>query len=66
MYMADKLTVTVPEMAKLLGISRPLAYELAKREGFPAIRVSDRRIIIPVDRLHEWLNNESSNPSERR
>lgn len=64
--MADKLTVTVPEMAKLLGISRPLAYELAKREGFPAIRVSDRRIIIPVDRLHEWLNNESSNSSERR
>ena len=64
--MADKLTVTVPEMAKLLGISRPLAYELAKREGFPAIRVSDRRILIPVDRLHEWLNNESSNSSERR
>lgn len=64
--MADKLTVTVPEMAKLLGISRPLAYELAKREGFPAIRVSDRRIIIPVDRLHEWLNNESSNSSERQ
>lgn len=57
--MTDKLTVTVPEMAKLLGISRPLAYELAKKPGFPAIRVTERRIIVPVDRLHEWLNREA-------
>lgn len=42
----QKLTVTVNEMAKMLGISRPTAYELTKREGFPAIRVSERRIII--------------------
>lgn len=52
-----KLTVTVNEMAKLLGISRPTAYELVKREGFPAIRVSERRIIIPVDALNRWLND---------
>lgn len=57
--MTDKLTVTVPEMAKLLGISRPLAYELAKRDGFPAVRLSERRIVIPVDRLHEWLNRQA-------
>ena len=55
-----KLTVTVDEMAKLLGISRPVAYDLTKKEGFPAIRVSDRRIIIPVDALNKWLN-ESTN-----
>lgn len=57
--MADKLTVTVPEMAKLLGVSRPLAYELAKRDGFPAVRLSERRIVIPVDKLHEWLNRQA-------
>lgn len=57
--MTDKLTVTVPEMAKLLGISRPLAYELAKRDGFPAVRLSERRIVIPVDRLYEWLNRQA-------
>lgn len=55
-----KLTVTVNEMAKLLGISRPTAYELAKREGFPAIRVSERRIIIPVDALNRWLNDPAN------
>ncbi|MBQ8248521.1 MAG: helix-turn-helix domain-containing protein [Clostridia bacterium] len=55
----DKLTINVPELAKLLGISRPVAYELTKREGFPAIRIGERRIIIPVDKLNEWLDREA-------
>jgi excisionase family DNA binding protein len=52
----EKLTYSVEELAKSLGISKPVAYELIKREGFPAIRVSERRIIIPVDALRSWLN----------
>lgn len=55
----EKLTVTVPEMAKLLGISRDTAYQLVKKDGFPAIRISVRRIIIPVSRLYEWLDREA-------
>ncbi len=55
----DKLAINVPELAKMLGVSRPVAYELTKREGFPAIRISERRIIIPVDKLNEWLARES-------
>ncbi|MCI8387582.1 MAG: excisionase [Clostridiales bacterium] len=43
----------------MLGISRPLAYELTKRSGFPAIRISERRIIIPSDKLSEWLSREA-------
>lgn len=58
--MPDKLAINVPELAKMLGVSRPVAYELTKREGFPAIRVSERRIIIPVDKLNEWLDRESN------
>ncbi len=57
--MSDKLAINVPELAKMLGVSRPVAYELTKREGFPAIRVSERRIIIPVDKLNEWLAREA-------
>ena len=59
--MADKLAINVDELAHVLGISRPVAYELIKREGFPAIRVSERRIIIPMDKLNEWLDRESTN-----
>lgn len=56
----SKLTLTVNEMAALLGISKPTAYELTRREGFPAIRVSDRRIIIPVEGLNKWLNDPAN------
>ena len=52
----DKLTLSVDELAQELGISKPLAYELIKRDGFPSIRISERRIIIPVDALRSWLN----------
>ena len=55
----EKLTLSVEEMAKALGISRPVAYELVKREGFPAVRISERRIIIPVDKLRQWLSAEA-------
>lgn len=51
----EKLTLSVDEMAAMLGISRPVAHELSKKEGFPAIRVSERRIIIPVESLKRWL-----------
>ena len=47
------------QLAKMLGVSRPVAYELTKREGFPAIRIGERRIIIPVDKLNEWLSREA-------
>lgn len=55
--MPEKLTLSVDEMAQTLGISRPVAYELIKREGFPAIRISERRIIIPIEGLKQWLND---------
>lgn len=55
----EKLTLTVEEMATELGISRPVAYELVKRAGFPAIRISERRIIIPVEALRNWLNKNA-------
>ena len=57
--MSEKLTVSVDEMASMLGISRPVAYELTKREGFPAVRVSERRIIVPVEALKRWLNEQA-------
>ena len=55
----EKLTFNVDEMAAALGISRPVAYELSRKEGFPAIRVSERRIIIPVDSLKKWLDRQA-------
>ena len=57
--MPEKLTISVEEMANMLGISRPVAYELTHREGFPVVRVSERRVIIPLDSLKRWLEKEA-------
>lgn len=56
----NKVAINVKEMAAMLGISVPRAYDLTKRAGFPAIRVSERRIIIPTEALNRWLNNETN------
>lgn len=55
----QKRAIDVDELAEALGISKPTAYELCNQEDFPAIRVTPRRIIIPVDGLQRWLEEQS-------
>ena len=52
------LMLSVPEMAAALGISRSGAYELARSEGFPALRIGNR-IVIPKDKLQEWVDKQT-------
>lgn len=54
----EKLTYTVPEIAELIGISTPKAYELVCLDGFPAIRIG-RRIVIPKEEFKAWLGAEA-------
>ena len=55
---SGRLTYTVPEVARLLGINVITAYELARQEGFPAIRIG-RRIVIPKTAFERWLDLQS-------
>ncbi len=50
----DRLTYTVDEVAKMLGISRGLAYEMVNRGELPSIRLG-RRVLIPCRAFHRWL-----------
>ena len=52
------LMLSVPEMGAALGISRAGAYELARSEGFPALRTGTR-IVIPKDKLQEWVDKQT-------
>lgn len=52
--------LSVMDMAALLGISRSSAYELAAEEGFPKLNIVPGRVIIPRDRLFEWLDEQTS------
>lgn len=59
--------LTVPEAAKLLRISRNLAYGLVGRGELPSVRLG-RVIRVPRASLEEWLTRESSSlglPIER-
>ncbi len=62
MIESDKLTLTVKEVAELLGIGLNYAYKLPKIEGFPTIRIGSR-ILIPVEGLNKWLEEQSKQKS---
>jgi len=53
------MAVSVAEAAKLLGVGLNTMRDLTHTSGFPAVRVSANRIIIPVDKLREWLNENA-------
>lgn len=48
-------TVTVKQLQAILHLSANGAYMLCRQPGFPVIRVG-RKILIPADRLQEWIN----------
>ncbi len=53
----DKKPILSPkEVSKLLGIALPTVYVLIQRGKLPAIRISERRIIIPYDALMKHIN----------
>lgn len=52
------LTLTVPEVGEVLGISRAKAYDLARSEGFPSMRIGTR-ILVPRNKLIRWIDKQT-------
>ncbi len=50
--------LSVEDLAAALRISRSGAYNLARSQGFPAIRIG-RRIVVPKRQLLAWLEREA-------
>jgi excisionase family DNA binding protein len=55
----EKLTVSVEEAGKMLGVSRQTAYRLSRSEDFPKLRIG-RRVLIPIAELRVWTTKNSS------
>ena len=53
------LMLSVQDMSAVLGISRARAYELVKREGFPAMNIGSR-IIVPKEEFILWIKQKVS------
>lgn len=58
----DRLTLTIQEAAKLLGIGRNSCYEAARRGDLPTV-VIGRRILISRQALHRMLEQAGNKPS---
>lgn len=54
----EAICLSVPELAKRLGISRVGAYQLANSAGFPTVRIG-RRLLVPVAALERWLEEQT-------
>ncbi|KAB2920018.1 MAG: helix-turn-helix domain-containing protein [Hyphomicrobiaceae bacterium] len=52
----SKVTMSVPEAAKRLGIGRNQAYEAARQGEIPSIRVG-KRILVPVVAFERLLQD---------
>jgi len=50
----ERLTIDIPECARLLGISRGTAYTLAAEGKLPTIRLG-RRLVVPRAALEKML-----------
>jgi excisionase family DNA binding protein len=55
----DRLTVTVPEAARLLGVSRMSAYSAVRTGEIPSIRIG-RRVLIARAALERLLGAVAS------
>lgn len=51
----EKLAYNMKEVAEVLGISKTLAYEMAKKGELPIIRMGNR-ILVPIKRLEEMFD----------
>jgi excisionase family DNA binding protein len=59
MEKVERLTYSIPEAAALLGISRNLAYDLARRDELPgAIKLGQKRIVVSRAALERLLKEE--------
>ena len=55
----DQLPVSLsaPDVAQVLGISRAGAYNLLRSKGFPTIHIG-KRMLVPKDKLILWLDKQ--------
>jgi excisionase family DNA binding protein len=54
----QRLTLTIPETARRLGIGRNQGYEAARRGEIPTVRLG-KRLVVPVAALEAMLSVKS-------
>lgn len=55
-----RLTISVPQVARLTGVNVTKAYEIVKRKDFPKL-ILGKRIVVPVIPFLRWLEEQATN-----
>ena len=53
------LMLSVPEVAAVLGISRAGAYDLARSQSFPSLKIGSR-VVVPKEKFIAWVEQKIS------
>ena len=61
----ERLTFTVEEAGELLGISRALAYEMARTGRLPTLRFG-KRIVVPKKVIENLLERSASSSAHEQ
>lgn len=56
----ERLTITIPQAAKRLGIGRNQGYEAAARGEIPIIRIGRKRMVVPLAAFERMLRGETT------
>lgn len=60
----NELGISIQAAADALGISRTLAYQLARTKEIPTIRLGARRLVVPLESLKKVLAANAGNQNE--
>lgn len=55
----SKLAVSVAEMAEMLSISRPTAYEILRRKDFTGAFKVGSRTLVSVAAIEQWIEKQT-------
>ena len=55
----EKLALSVPEAAELLGLNPKRVYELSRTPSFPSFRCG-ARVVISAEGLRDWVKQQAS------
>lgn len=56
----EKDYMTTEEFAKFLGVDKSRVYEGVRAKTLPAVRISERIIRFPLDKVAFWLSDKTA------
>jgi len=64
--LTEPLCVSVPNAARMLGVSRNTGYEMARLGQLPTIRCGRRRLVVPKAALFKMMEEVSERHEQKK